>query len=339
MPGSPVPRSDGTEWSTVKIVSLLPSATEIVFALGIGDGLAGVSFECDYPAAARTVPVVSGTVLDTEGSPSVAQIDAEVSARIVAGESIYNLDDGRIRAVIGPDGYPGPGPVPGLCRPVGRRRGGAGRHRLSGRRRVLGPGRAGGSDRLHRASRPGHRNRRGGRDPLWPTCGAGSPWCGAGSRAGPARCSCSSGPTRPSTPATGCPRWWRRPVGSRCWPPLASGRDGSPGTRSPRRRSTSPCSARAASTSPAPWSRPAPSWAAPRCPVSGASSPWTPTPSSPGPGRVWWTASSCCPSCSTRSGPASRPPRTRPPVARLAGPIRNAPGYSPAWTAVTVTVV
>ena len=102
VPGSPVPRPDGTEWSTVKIVSLLPSATEIVFALGIGDQLAGVSFECDYPAAARTVPVVSGTVLDTEGSPSAAQIDAEVSARIAAGESIYNLDDGRIRA-IGPD--------------------------------------------------------------------------------------------------------------------------------------------------------------------------------------------------------------------------------------------
>jgi iron complex transport system substrate-binding protein len=86
----------------MKIVSLLPSATEIVFALGIGDQLAGVSFECDYPPAARSVPVVSGTVLDTEGSPSAAQIDADVSVRIAAGESIYHLDDARIRA-IGPD--------------------------------------------------------------------------------------------------------------------------------------------------------------------------------------------------------------------------------------------
>ena len=86
----------------MKIVSLLPSATEIVFALGLGDQLAGVSFECDYPPAARSVPVVSGTVLDTEGSPSAAQIDADVSARIAAGESIYHLDDDRIRA-IGPD--------------------------------------------------------------------------------------------------------------------------------------------------------------------------------------------------------------------------------------------
>ena len=83
----------------VKIVSLLPSATEIVFALGIGERLAGVSFECDYPAAARAVPVVSGTVLDTENSPDAAQIDAEVSARIAAGESIYRLDDSRIRAI------------------------------------------------------------------------------------------------------------------------------------------------------------------------------------------------------------------------------------------------
>ena len=44
----------------VKIVSLLPSATEIIFALGLGEDLRGVSFECDYPEAARTVPVVSG---------------------------------------------------------------------------------------------------------------------------------------------------------------------------------------------------------------------------------------------------------------------------------------
>ena len=50
----------------MKIVSLLPSATEIVYALGLGNQLAGVSFECDYPEAARSVPVVSGTALDTE---------------------------------------------------------------------------------------------------------------------------------------------------------------------------------------------------------------------------------------------------------------------------------
>ena len=83
----------------MKIVSLLPSATEIVFALGLGDQLSGVSFECDYPPAARSVPVVSGTALPTDGSLSAEEIDAEVSARVAAGESIYTLDDARIRAI------------------------------------------------------------------------------------------------------------------------------------------------------------------------------------------------------------------------------------------------
>lgn len=86
----------------MNIVSLLPSATEIVYALGLGEDLRGVSFECDYPAQARSVPVVSGAALPTDGSLSAQQIDAEVSARVAAGESIYTLDDARIRD-IGPD--------------------------------------------------------------------------------------------------------------------------------------------------------------------------------------------------------------------------------------------
>ena len=83
----------------VKIISLLPSATEIVFALGLGEDLCGVSFECDYPEPARSVPVVSGTALPNDGSLSAKEIDAEVSARVAAGESIYTLDDTRIRAI------------------------------------------------------------------------------------------------------------------------------------------------------------------------------------------------------------------------------------------------
>jgi iron complex transport system substrate-binding protein len=83
----------------VKIVSLLPSATEIVFALGLGEHLCGVSFECDYPESARSVPIVSGTALPTDGSLSAMEIDAEVSARVAAGESIYTLDDAQIRAI------------------------------------------------------------------------------------------------------------------------------------------------------------------------------------------------------------------------------------------------
>ena len=88
-------RDDGP----VKIVSLLPSATEIVFALGLEDQLAGVSFECDYPPAARSVPVVSGTALPADGSLTAEEIDAEVSARVAAGDSIYTLDDARIRDI------------------------------------------------------------------------------------------------------------------------------------------------------------------------------------------------------------------------------------------------
>ncbi|HEY1444217.1 MAG TPA: cobalamin-binding protein [Acidimicrobiales bacterium] len=83
----------------MKIVSLLPSATEIVYALGLGDQLAGVSFECDYPDAARSVPIVSGTALDVEGQRTAAETDAEVSALLAAGESIYTLDADRIRAI------------------------------------------------------------------------------------------------------------------------------------------------------------------------------------------------------------------------------------------------
>jgi iron complex transport system substrate-binding protein len=83
----------------MKIVSLLPSATEIVFALGIGDQLCGVSFECDFPAAARTVPVVSGTSLDLDRPRTAAEVDAEVSAKVAAGDSIYTLDAAQIRSI------------------------------------------------------------------------------------------------------------------------------------------------------------------------------------------------------------------------------------------------
>ena len=91
-------RSDGR----VKIVSLLPSATEIVYALDLGQCLRGVSFECDYPEPARSVPIVSGTALPTDGTLSAREIDAAVSTTVAAGESIYTLDDAQIRA-IGPD--------------------------------------------------------------------------------------------------------------------------------------------------------------------------------------------------------------------------------------------
>src|SRR2546421_7026375 len=75
----------------MRVVSLLPSATEIVFALGRGDDLVGVTFECDHPPEARSRRVVSTSSLP-EGLPPV-EIDAAVSARIAAGEDLYHLDE------------------------------------------------------------------------------------------------------------------------------------------------------------------------------------------------------------------------------------------------------
>jgi iron complex transport system substrate-binding protein len=80
-----------------RIVSLLPSATEIVYALGLDDALVGVTFECDYPAAARTKRVVSDTSLPSGLSP--AEIDRAVTERTDAHESIYTLDEGALRAL------------------------------------------------------------------------------------------------------------------------------------------------------------------------------------------------------------------------------------------------
>lgn len=85
----------------VKIVSLLPSATEVVFALGLGDSLAGVSFECDHPIEARDKAVVSGTALAADLG-SAGAIDTAVREQLAAGEPIYTLDRDRL-AEIQPD--------------------------------------------------------------------------------------------------------------------------------------------------------------------------------------------------------------------------------------------
>jgi iron complex transport system substrate-binding protein len=82
----------------VRIVSLLPSATEIVFALGRGDDLVGVSFECDHPPEARTKTVVSGTALPVERPMTAEEIDAAVRDRMALSEPIYTLDRDRIQA-------------------------------------------------------------------------------------------------------------------------------------------------------------------------------------------------------------------------------------------------
>jgi iron complex transport system substrate-binding protein len=79
----------------MRIVSLLPSATEILFAVGAGDHVVGVTFECDFPPEARTRRIVSDTTLTPGLAP--VQIDEEVRARIGAGEDLYTLDEGALR--------------------------------------------------------------------------------------------------------------------------------------------------------------------------------------------------------------------------------------------------
>jgi iron complex transport system substrate-binding protein len=81
----------------LRIVSLIPSATEIVCALGLDDELVGVTFECDYPASVRAKRIVSDTSLPPDLAP--AEIDRVVGERAEAHESIYTLDEGALRAL------------------------------------------------------------------------------------------------------------------------------------------------------------------------------------------------------------------------------------------------
>ena len=81
----------------MRIVSLLPSATEILFAVGAGDHVVGVTFECDFPSEARNRQIVSNTSLPSGLTPS--QIDAEVRARLAAGQDLYTLDADALRAI------------------------------------------------------------------------------------------------------------------------------------------------------------------------------------------------------------------------------------------------
>ncbi len=79
----------------MRIVSLVPSATEMLFALGLGPDLIAVTHECDYPAAARDLPKITRDVL--EPGLTATQIDAAVRERTLAGEPIYELDADSLR--------------------------------------------------------------------------------------------------------------------------------------------------------------------------------------------------------------------------------------------------
>lgn len=75
----------------MRIVSLVPSATEMLFALGLGGDLVAVTHECDYPPEALKLPRITRDLLPS--GLSAAEIDAAVKERTLNGESIYSLDE------------------------------------------------------------------------------------------------------------------------------------------------------------------------------------------------------------------------------------------------------
>ena len=84
-----------------RIVSFLPSATEMVCALGLSDSLVGITHECDYPASIKSKPVVVRNVLPIE-TMSQGEIDRAVAERLRDGQSLYQIDE-KLLAELAPD--------------------------------------------------------------------------------------------------------------------------------------------------------------------------------------------------------------------------------------------
>jgi iron complex transport system substrate-binding protein len=84
----------------MRIASLVPSATEMLFALGLGESVFGVTHECDYPPEASALPQLTATVLPA--GLSAGEIDAAVKEVIGEGRALYTLDEERL-AELEPD--------------------------------------------------------------------------------------------------------------------------------------------------------------------------------------------------------------------------------------------
>jgi iron complex transport system substrate-binding protein len=84
----------------MRIASLVPSATEMLFGLGLGESVVAVTHECDYPETAASLPHLTSTVIPPGLSP--AEIDAEVKRVVGEGRALYELDEDRL-AELEPD--------------------------------------------------------------------------------------------------------------------------------------------------------------------------------------------------------------------------------------------
>jgi len=81
--------------SSPRIISLLPSATEIVASLGFAEHLVGRSHECDFPAGVETLPICSSTKVPAQGTSY--EIDERVKEIVAEGLSVYRVDVDRLR--------------------------------------------------------------------------------------------------------------------------------------------------------------------------------------------------------------------------------------------------
>lgn len=80
----------------MRICSLLPSATEVIAALGLLDDLVGISHECDYPASVKNVPIMVEPMIPPHGLAS-AEIDRQVGQLVASGQRLYRLNDRLLR--------------------------------------------------------------------------------------------------------------------------------------------------------------------------------------------------------------------------------------------------